>query len=447
MKANSKNKKRWAFFTYAHNYGDCSRAIEIGKAMQAEGHEVKFFIHGGMFVKDIQIAKLDVEILQPEISLSQHEMLMAMDQHRVPLNTPLPFTEQQLIDMVDANLKALEEFKPDGVFCGLDVSALLAVKYSGLPMITFIPTALTASFFKAGLASFPNALETNPVIRYCLPTTLKNYLVNRIMLGKSAKKSARTYNIVRKRYGLDPVYNYPELVKGDLTLLPDLPELSGLPSSQLSKDCIYTGPVFANLDLPIPPEVKEVFSQDGINVFIAMGSSGAPELLKRVVNTVTSDERYNVVCATTSIIDPAALGPQTRRFYATRFLPAAPVNEMADIAIIHGGQGTVQNAVYSATPVVGFGMQWEQQANLDGLALAGCAIRIPIHSARPKTIKKALEKISEEPYRTNALKLSQYVKSFDGVKETVLKMNEFIKLEQTAQRLDGLSPRIIRRQQ
>ncbi len=40
----------------------------------------------------------------------------------------------------------------------------------------------------------------------------------------------------------------------------------------------------------------------------------------------------------------------------------------------------IQNAVWSGTPVVGIGLQWEQQANIDGLAKAGMAVRIPLCS-------------------------------------------------------------------
>jgi hypothetical protein len=39
------------------------------------------------------------------------------------------------------------------------------------------------------------------------------------------------------------------------------------------------------------------------------------------------------------------------------WLPAPKVNPLADIAVIHGGQGTVQTACAAGTPSIGIGLQ------------------------------------------------------------------------------------------
>lgn len=49
---------------------------------------------------------------------------------------------------------------------------------------------------------------------------------------------------------------------------------------------------------------------------------------------------------------------------------------MADLAVIHGGIGTVMVAALAGKPVVGVGMQMEQVANLGALERLGFAIRI-----------------------------------------------------------------------
>lgn len=424
-KSHPDKKFRWAFFTYAHNYGECSRSIEIGKAMMDKGHTVKFFVHGGRHVDKIREANLPLDILTPEYTDEQDKILLDIDQHRAPLGTPLPFKKEQLQEMVESNISALKSYKPDAVYCGLDLSASITVQHMKLPYITFVPTALCPAFFKKGLASFPNAMETNPLVRYLVPSSLKKKLINKIMLGDVAKKSGVIYNEVRKHYGLSPVYNFPDLVKGDLTLLPDLPELSGLKREDLPKGYVYTGPVFAMLPLPVPEDVTRVFSRPGLKIYLAMGSSGSPELLKKIARYLRSIENYNIVCATTSILSPEELGPPSDNFFATRFLPAHLVNDMADIAVMHGGQGTVQTAAWCGTPVVGIGMQWEQQANLDGLAKAGMGIRIPLHSVTRSTLLSAVEKVAREPYVAKARQMKSLVRSWDGAQTTINRMNTF----------------------
>jgi len=44
---------------------------------------------------------------------------------------------------------------------------------------------------------------------------------------------------------------------------------------------------------------------------------------------------------------------------------------MADLSVIHGGIGTVMTACLSGTPVVGVGMQPEQEVNLECLVRKG----------------------------------------------------------------------------
>lgn len=422
---------KWAFFSDTHNYGDCSRAIEIAHEMIREGHHVKFYHHGGDFVSKIADAGIPSVGLEPKVTKEQHEALMAIDQQRAPLGTPLPFPENQIRAMVLSELSALDDFKPDGAYCGITLSCLISVPYRKIPFVTFVPTALCPAFFRKGLAGFPNSLEKGVFMRYIVPGFVKKLILNRVMLGKIMKHAAAAYNKVRADYGLNPIYNYPSLVQGDLTLLPDLPELSGLKERDLPSGYKYCGPLFAHPEMPVPDKVYEVFKKSGVNIFCAMGSSGSPELLKKVISALKTKTEYNIVCATTSIIDPDELGPNNQRFFATRFLPAPQVNELADIAIIHGGQGTVQTAVWAGTPVVGIGFQWEQQANLDILVRAGAGIRIPILSVTEKSLLTAVEKVRGSEYQLKMAELKHLVRSVNGAGNAVEIMNRFLEEKKT----------------
>jgi UDP:flavonoid glycosyltransferase YjiC (YdhE family) len=405
--------------------GDCSRAIEVAKAMRASGGEVRFFHHGGYHVEQIRAAGFEPVQLEPLVTEAQHRFLMDMDQHRAPIGAPLPFSEDQLIAMVEAELAAFADFQPDGVFCGLSLSCLIAAPHARLPMVTFVPTALCPAFFEQGLASFPNAMETNFVVRRLLPDKLKRIIFNRVMLGDVAKKSATIFNRVRTRYGLPPIANYTQLVRGDLTLLPDLPELSGLPAELLPAGYRYSGPVFARMDeLPLPESVRHVLARPGTKIYCAMGSSGTPELLKRVVAILRGVPELNVVCATTTILDPSELGSPDARFAAVRYLPAHVVCEQVDLAVTHGGQGTVQTAAWAGIPVVGIGFQWEQQANLDGLAHAGSGVRIPLHSVTGPHLLAAITRALTPGFRDSAMKLKAVVRQSDGPANAVQLMRE-----------------------
>ena len=75
----NKRPLRWAFFSYAHNLGDFTRASEIAKGMKVSGAVVKFFNHGGIHADKAESMGIDSIILKPTISQKQHEIIMAIN--------------------------------------------------------------------------------------------------------------------------------------------------------------------------------------------------------------------------------------------------------------------------------------------------------------------------------------------------------------------------------
>jgi UDP:flavonoid glycosyltransferase YjiC (YdhE family) len=103
------------------------------------------------------------------------------------------------------------------------------------------------------------------------------------------------------------------------------------------------------------------------------------------------------------------------------------VNTMADIVVCHGGQGTVQTALASGTPIVGVAMQMEQQMNLDHVAATGAGIRIPITRWTASNIQKAVREVTQAPsYRERAQQLQQRLLNIDGKKNASLAIWQWI---------------------
>jgi UDP:flavonoid glycosyltransferase YjiC (YdhE family) len=420
------SKLKWAFFSYGHNLGDFTRALETAKGMKESGMDLKFFNHGGIHNHMISEAGIDELNLYPELTWEQHQIIMDINRYKVKVGTPLPVSTEQWIKMAEADLEALDDYKPDGVYAGLNLSCMISVPYAKLPMVTQVPTVNCPAFIHKEMYNMPNTMEKNFFMQKVLPGFVKRKIMKKVLLGDSAKASLVTFNEARKHFGLTPIYNITDLVKGDLTILPDLPMLSGLKEKDLTEGYQYSAPIFSKMDLPIPSEVTKVFNRAGINIFCSLGSSGYPETLKLIIKTLKSVPHFNIVCATTSILDPSELGENTDRFYACNFLPAHLVNEMADIAVLHGGQGTIQTAAWAGTPVVGIGFQAEQQANIDGLVRLGMAVRIPIYAVSPKRILKAIQTASKSNYSKHALTVKNKIRATDGVKKSVELMNHFI---------------------
>ncbi len=108
-------------------------------------------------------------------------------------------------------------------------------------------------------------------------------------------------------------------------------------------------------------------------------------------------------------------------FITDKFVPAKKINSLADITICHGGQGTVQTAAASGTPIVGIAQQPEQQMNLDHMKDYGAAIRIPYNKWRSAAIRNAVCHIlSYDSYKTSAQALMKKINNMDGGKEAAI---------------------------
>jgi len=85
------------------------------------------------------------------------------------------------------------------------------------------------------------------------------------------------------------------------------------------------------------------------------------------------------------------------------------VNKMVDLAIIHGGRGTVYNSAYSGKPSIGIPLFIEQQYNIDVLVRKKVCIRIPVKYFKQEELLKAINTIfnNYDYYLKNAKALSE----------------------------------------
>jgi UDP:flavonoid glycosyltransferase YjiC (YdhE family) len=99
----------------------------------------------------------------------------------------------------------------------------------------------------------------------------------------------------------------------------------------------------------------------------------------------------------------------------TDWLPAYQVNKLVDISVIHGGIGTVMTAAYAGKPVIGVGMQPEQDANIACLVRKGFAIRIPKSKDSSKKVQEAIQLLlHDDKAKKKAEKFASVMEKWDG---------------------------------
>ena len=120
-----------------------------------------------------------------------------------------------------------------------------------------------------------------------------------------------------------------------------------------------------------------------------MGSSGTPEIVANIIEGFAG-KPYRVVSPVKFMLAKVPGVKIPPNVIVTDWLPALQVNRMVDLSVIHGGIGTVMTAAYAGKPVVGVGMQPEQDANIACLARKGFAIRVPKSKNPSRKVQEAI---------------------------------------------------------
>ncbi len=399
---------KFAFFGYAYNLAEITRGIEVAKKLRDKGAKIEYYTHGGPHEGRISEAGFRLTRLLPLVTEAQHARFMDLDHGRARGEL---YTAKEWRDFAASEIEALRKFKPDAAYAGFNLPCAISARVANIPLIYLLPAQATRPYYRAGLGVFPEFLENN--FTRVLPQFLKDGLFNFVM-RRGNYLPIRDLNQALTSFGAAPLGSSFDILSADLVLLSDLPEITGLAADFLPADHHYIGPLFADLPEKLPREVKRVFGRSGLKVYCAMGSSGSKEVMRMAIETLRKTN-YNVVAATTSILDPAEFEPFSDRFFVTRYVPAQLVNQMADLAVTHGGQGTLQNSIRAGRPIVGTPFQFEQQGNLEMLARAGVAVKISLRDFNAENLLREIADMAQKPsFRENAEKLGERMRSIDG---------------------------------
>lgn len=418
-----------AIGTVFQDAGDATRAIEIAKGLKEykpAGVEARivFLSRGSRFEQKAIDAGFEIYHAGPKMS--------GVGMHQDLKMTPANFVGEKSIavELIKGEIEAYKEIRPDVVLYGFWPIAGLARRMMDkeIPGICFLPLPLTEAFLDV-IPDVPEQIKPLSLLprklRIGIFRKIPRFIKKRIPLLRQSNIRAAARELGWKG---GPLVNLFSLLKADLTLVNDLPDYYD--QRFFPKDVVFTGPVFSRSDgkEPVRPEITEAFGAGGgkARIFCTLGSSGTKKQLLEIVKVFTAGAglEWNAVILSPSSVCPidearAVLGGRKGVFITDEFVPAQAVNALADIVICHGGQGTIQTAISSGTPLVGVAMQQEQFINLSNVALYGAGIRVPFDAWNAKTIRAAVRKIVYDgKFKEAALRLRGRVNAMDGRKRS-----------------------------
>lgn len=435
------NKKhlRIVFSVILSDAGEATRALEIANGLKdycPDNYEVDiiFLSNGSKFEKNVISSGFKIRKCLPVLSG------VGFHQDFKPTKTNLIGDTELVSELLRGEIQAFAELKPDVVIHGFYPIASLARRMVDFPIlgICYLPIPLQKDIFVSNLMKdIPDMIKP---LTY-LPLKFRRKIIKSI--PKSLKMKVPIFkqsNIIKSlhqfKWNKEPVNNLFDMLKADLTIINDFEEFYN--DVILPGNYKIVGPLYAPApnNTEIDKNILNIFSKKNkrLKIFCTLGSSGKKQYLIEVVKALTKGigKDWNAV-----ILAPQAVCPiNEARLYAgsnpniyvtDSFIPAPLVNSLADIVISHGGQGTIQTAITSGTPIVGFAMQPEQQINLDNIVSRGAGIRIPIDKWNAHNIQSAINSIITEPdYKENIKTLKSILDSIDGKKNSAFAIWDYL---------------------
>jgi len=229
-------------------------------------------------------------------------------------------------------------------------------------------------------------------------------------------------NVMADELGVERVPSVAAMLCGDLTLVTDVPEILGITKDELESwrpttnhyrpatRLRYVGPLFARFDQEIPEQVKAFLNGPGPIVYVAPTSVKSCFLVDIVLAVKAAGVR---VLVGATIHDISHLSDESTCIAG--ILPNHLVMPEVDLAVIMGGQGSVQCAMASGTPIIGFPYHAEQELNLVLAERQGMAIRIAPRMAGTTKLTRAVKQMVDNPeVKSNAKRVKSLYESIDG---------------------------------
>jgi UDP:flavonoid glycosyltransferase YjiC (YdhE family) len=401
--------------------------IAIYRKLVEIGIQVKIATHGGTYEFLLEDERIPYEKIEPSISDDDcYHYLRAVAKPWINL-----YNESTLPKFVNSEADFFEANNVSAVITGFQLSIALSARSVGIPLIVTHLGSLVPPVFEKGMFACSEYFD-NPFTQL-IPEEKMNRLGSKFFLAMPFQK--RVFNKVADDMSIEPIHSLFDLLMGDLTMVTDVPEILSIPEEEMegwrpsskkyyrsSTRLQYAGAIFAQLFGNIPEDVRSFLDIDKPKIYVAM-ASGKKENLQKVYDTLSTMDIRAVFC---SLVHDQTFH-SSKNILVVDFLPSHLVMPLCDLAIIHGGQGSVQTAISAGIPLIGFPIQPEQNFNLKQVERHGAGFCLSLRSLRKGNLRGSMNQIlNDDRYKKSMEQLQAWQSSRDGALEVAKAVRELI---------------------
>jgi len=401
-------RRKVALFADGGFLAHATRVLEVGRALQRLGYEV-VFCSTGPYTRLMREAGFTVHPVYTE----DREVTLGLARRAGMVN--LAWWRECAEKSVESDMAAMRELKPDVVVGDMRLSLSTSAAAMKIPCVGLTNGAWTSRF--AERIHVPEGHITERVLGNTLADALFPHLKKLIV-----RHWARGFDRVRQRFGLQPLSTMYELVEGDVTLLADLPEYFPIDPNSAT-DFRYIGPIMFRAALPRPIWLPRL-DRSRPTLYFTMGSTGDTQFFNEAAK-VFGGTAYQVLITTAGL--PVELYRKYDNVFIEELADGDSLMGVSHVAITHGGNGTVYQALNSGVPVLGIPTLFDQEVNLQRVESLGAGLRMARRDYCAEHLRAAIEKIlSDGSFSQAARRLSQRISEYDGPRAAALHIDHFV---------------------
>ena len=397
---------RVLFAPETFNFAEVTRSIEVARRMPSDVECVfaGFSLRNSEYIK---AAGFDFRLLTPYLSDEEGRLALDFDQGR---SLRHPFTAQMLAQRVVSERVLLRCLRPDAVVIGVTPSQFISARAECVPLVFVRPFAYSLAHLEAarkvGATGF--LPRTNP--EECLADNAAAHLLHTV--GTRAPL-LRAFHQVAKANGVCLPQGVFAGLTADLNLIASAPHL--LPQwLEMPEGHQVVGPVYAQLPGEVPEIVADLAAGPKPLVYFAVGSSGNRDLVLDMLRGLGRAD-CQVLAPVRSHLRDEDLDTLPLNIHVTDWIPAHQLGEAVDLAITHGGEGTVQTSCVQGWPFIGIPLQLEQRFNVQRCVAFGSARLISQKEAhRADWAALVRESLADDGMRSRAQRMAELMKGLDG---------------------------------
>ena len=397
---------RVLFAPETFNFAEVTRAIEVARRMPSHV-ECVFAGFSRCNSEYIRAAGFEFRLLTPYLSDEEGRQALAFDQGR---SLRHPFTAQMLAQRVTSERVLLRCLRPDAVVIGVTPSQFISARAECVPLVFVRPFAYSLAHLEAARTVGATGFLPRTTPEECLVDGAAARLLHTV--GTWAPLP-RAFHQVAKANGVALPRGLFAGLTADLNLIASAPHL--LPHwLEMPEGHRMVGPVYAQLPGEVPDIVSDLASGPKPLVYFAVGSSGNRDLVLDVLKGLGQAD-CQVLAPVRSHLHQEDLEMLPLNVHVTDWIPAHQLGDAVDLAITHGGEGTVQTSCVQGWPFIGIPLQLEQRFNVQRCAAFGSARLMSRKEARRADWAALVRQtLADDRMRSRARHMAELMEGLDG---------------------------------